>query len=33
MDDEEFEIFMEQVPLDAEGNVRYPDFMAQFDTK
>lgn len=33
MDDLEFEWFIEQVPLDAEGRVKYPEFMAQFDTK
>nr|XP_039247423.1 EF-hand calcium-binding domain-containing protein 6-like [Styela clava] len=31
--DSEFEMFMENVPLDKDGNVRYPDFMAQFDAK
>jgi len=33
MADDEFETFIEQVPLDEDGNVKYPEFMAQFDTK
>lgn len=33
MSDSEFEMFMENVPMDKEGNVRYPDFMAQFDAR
>lgn len=33
MNDEEFEMFIEQVPLNQEGDVKYTEFMAQFDTK
>ena len=33
MNDDEFEAFLEQVPLDENGDVKYPEFMAQFDTK
>ncbi|XP_077999318.1 EF-hand calcium-binding domain-containing protein 6-like [Glandiceps talaboti] len=31
--DEEFQEFIDRVPLDDEGLVKYPVFMAQFDTK
>ena len=33
MTDDQFTAFIDRVPLDAEGNVRYADFMAQFDTR
>lgn len=31
--DAEFDAFIEQVPLDEEGQVKYAEFMSQFDTK
>jgi len=31
--DSEFEAFVENLPLDEEGRVRYVEFMSQFDTK
>nr|WQY91287.1 ddN-expressed EFCAB family member [Ciona robusta] len=33
MNDDEFSHFLEQVPLNEDGAVKYPEFMAQFDTK
>ncbi|XP_071504578.1 EF-hand calcium-binding domain-containing protein 6-like [Diadema antillarum] len=33
LSDREFEAFLDRVPLDDEGNVKYLDFMGQFDTK
>lgn len=33
MDDDEFDAFLDQVPLNEDGDVKYPEFMAQFDTK
>ena len=33
LSEREFEAFMDRVPLDDEGNVKYLDFMGQFDTK
>lgn len=31
--EEQFNSFIDHVPLDKRGQVRYPEFMAQFDTK
>lgn len=31
--DDDFEMFLEHIPLDEFGQVRYAEFMAQFDTK
>ncbi|XP_038061355.1 EF-hand calcium-binding domain-containing protein 6-like [Patiria miniata] len=33
MSDEEFGMFIDSLPLDDEGNVKYVDFMADFDTR
>ncbi|KAJ8023054.1 EF-hand calcium-binding domain-containing protein 6 [Holothuria leucospilota] len=33
LSDIEFEQFLDSVPLDVEGNVKYQDFMSQFDAK
>lgn len=33
MKDSEFDAFVENLPLDDEGQVRYAEFMSQFDTK
>lgn len=33
MTQDQFKSLIDRVPLDEEGNVRYADFMAQFDTK
>ncbi|XP_063969621.1 EF-hand calcium-binding domain-containing protein 6-like [Lytechinus pictus] len=33
LSDREFEAFLDRVPLDEEGNVKYHDFLGQFDTK
>ena len=33
MTDDQFRSLVDHVPLDEEGNVRYADFMAQFDTR
>ena len=33
MTDDQYRSLIDRVPLDEEGNVRYADFMAQFDTK
>ena len=33
LSDAEFEAFLDRVPFDDEGNVKYHDFMGQFDTK
>ncbi|KAM9663084.1 uncharacterized protein ACIBXB_016656 isoform 1-T1 [Morphnus guianensis] len=30
--DEEFELLLDRIPLDEDGNVRYPQFMARFDS-
>lgn len=30
---EQFEAFLDRVPLDDEGNVQYARFMQQFDTR
>lgn len=30
--DEEFELPLDRIPLDEDGNVRYPQFMARFDS-
>ena len=29
--DEEFELLLDRIPLDEDGNVRYLQFMAMFD--
>lgn len=29
--DEEFELLLDRIPLDEDGNVRYPLFMLRFD--
>ncbi|XP_039398195.1 EF-hand calcium-binding domain-containing protein 6-like isoform X3 [Mauremys reevesii] len=31
--DEEFELLLDRIPLDEDGNVRYPQFMAMFDSR
>ena len=31
--DSQFSALIDRVPLDDDGNVKYADFMAQFDTK
>ncbi|GCB76167.1 hypothetical protein scyTo_0020984, partial [Scyliorhinus torazame] len=31
--DEEFELFIDRIALDEDGNVRYPQFMAMFDSR
>ncbi|XP_072113230.1 EF-hand calcium-binding domain-containing protein 6 isoform X1 [Mobula birostris] len=31
--DEEFELLIDRIPLDEDGNVRYPQFMAMFDSR
>nr|XP_014353279.1 PREDICTED: EF-hand calcium-binding domain-containing protein 6-like [Latimeria chalumnae] len=31
--EEEFELLLDRIPLDGDGNVRYPQFMAMFDTR
>ena len=33
MTEAQFRSLVDQVPLDEEGNVRYADFMSQFDTR
>ena len=33
LSDSQFENFIDRVPLDEDGNVRYPEFMTQFDTR
>lgn len=33
LSDEEFEAFMDRVPMDDEGQVKYAQFMAQFDSR
>ena len=33
MSDERFRSMLDRMPLDEEGNVKYADFMAQFDTR
>lgn len=33
MTTDQFKSLIDRVPLDDEGNVRYADFMTQFDTK
>ena len=33
MSDEQFDALIDRVPIDADGNVKYADFMAQFDTR
>ncbi|KAJ8318169.1 hypothetical protein KUTeg_003260 [Tegillarca granosa] len=33
LQDDQFECFIDRVPLDEDGNVRYAEFMQQFDTK
>lgn len=30
--DEEFELLLDRIPLDEDGNVRYPQFMLRFDS-
>lgn len=30
--DEEFELLLDRIPLDEDGNVRYLQFMAMFDS-
>lgn len=30
--DEEFELLLDRIPLDEDGNVTYPRFMARFDS-
>lgn len=29
--DEEFELLLDRIPLDEDGNVRYPQFLSKFD--
>ncbi|XP_055487999.1 EF-hand calcium-binding domain-containing protein 6 [Leucoraja erinacea] len=31
--DEEFELLIDRIPLDEDGNIRYPQFMAMFDSR
>ncbi|XP_069756339.1 EF-hand calcium-binding domain-containing protein 6 [Narcine bancroftii] len=31
--DDEFELLIDRIPLDEDGNVRYPQFMAMFDSR
>ncbi|XP_038256136.1 EF-hand calcium-binding domain-containing protein 6-like isoform X2 [Dermochelys coriacea] len=31
--DEEFELLLDRIPLDEDGNVRYPQFMVMFDSR
>ncbi|XP_078252932.1 EF-hand calcium-binding domain-containing protein 6 [Rhinoraja longicauda] len=31
--DEEFELLIDRIPLDEDGNIRYPQFMALFDSR
>ncbi|XP_043920865.1 EF-hand calcium-binding domain-containing protein 6-like [Protopterus annectens] len=31
--DEEFELLLDRIPLDEDGNVKYPQFMAMFDSR
>ena len=31
--EDQFESFVDRVPLDEDGNVKYTDFMQQFDTR
>ncbi|XP_056416023.1 EF-hand calcium-binding domain-containing protein 6-like isoform X2 [Hyla sarda] len=31
--DEDFELLLDRIPLDEDGNVRYPHFMAMFDSR
>ncbi|XP_069055700.1 EF-hand calcium-binding domain-containing protein 6-like [Pleurodeles waltl] len=31
--EEEFELLLDRIPLDEDGNVRYPQFMAMFDSR
>lgn len=33
LNDDQFDSFVDRVPLDEDGNVRYSEFMQQFDTK
>ena len=33
MTDSQFRAMLDGVPLDEDGNVKYSEFMAQFDTK
>lgn len=33
LNDDQFDSFIDRVPLDEEGNVRYSEFMQQFDTR
>ena len=33
MSDEEYTMFVDRLPLDEEGNVKYAEFMADFDTR
>ena len=33
MTDDQFRAMLDRVPLDEEGNVKYADFMTQFDTR
>lgn len=33
LQDDQFEAFVDRLPLDEDGNIKYADFMQQFDTK
>ena len=33
MTDQQFRMLVDRVPLDDDGNVKYAEFMAQFDTR
>ena len=33
MTDQQYRMLIDRVPLDEDGNVKYAEFMAQFDTK
>jgi len=33
LNEDQFECFVDRVPLDEDGNVKYSEFMQQFDTR
>lgn len=33
LQDDKFDAFVDRLPLDEDGNIKYADFMQQFDTK
>lgn len=33
LQDDQFDAFVDRLPLDEDGNIKYADFMQQFDTK